>query len=103
MAQDRSRTGKTRVVFRRGSPLLKCMILAVLVLSLVALLTIRASIQDAQAHKEALRAQAAELEQQNQQLTQTIEQIDTVEGIKEVATSQLGLVDPDTEFFTPSN
>lgn len=92
---------RIRLVYRRSSTLLKCVVLTAIVLSTIAMLTLRTSIQQEQEKTEALRAQAAGLEQQNSQLQQDINQLGTVQSIKNIASEKLGLVDPDTIFFTP--
>lgn len=92
---------RIRLVYRRSSTLLKCAVLAVIVLSTVALLTIHFAIGQARQNGDALRAQAARLEQQNQQLTEAIAEAGTVQSIKRIAMEELGLVDPDSEFFDP--
>ena len=103
MSEKKGFFSKYRIVFRRSSPLLKCMVLVVIVLSIVARLTIRSAILDQQAQREALRAQAAALEAENDRLEQDIAQLGTLESIINIAIQQLGLVDPNTEFYTPSN
>lgn len=92
---------RIRLVYRRSSTLLKCVVLAAILLSTAALITIRTSILQTQARTEELRAQAAILEQENSRLTKSIAELGTIESIKSIATAQLGLVDPGTEFFTP--
>ena len=94
---------KYRLSIRRGSPLLKCMILVALLLSTVTLLTIRAAVLKLHAEESALRTQAAELEADNHRKEQLLSQIGTIEGIVRYAIQELDLVDPDTQFFTPSN
>ena len=74
-----------------------------ILLSIVALLVIRSALLDEQAEKEALRAQAAALEAENSRLEQDISMLGSIESIMQIATQQLGLVDPNTEFYTPSN
>lgn len=92
---------RIRLVYRRSSPLLKCVVLAAIVLSTAALLTLHFSIRQTHQQTDALRSQAAQLEQENQQLQQNIAQIGTVQSIKRIATEELDLVDPDAEFFHP--
>ena len=94
-------SSRIRLVYRRSSPLMKCVVLATIVLSTAALLTLRMAIGDTRAQTDDLRQQAAVLEQQNQTLQQDIAELDTVQGIKHIATEVLGLVEPDTVFFTP--
>lgn len=102
MSEKQGFFSKYRLVLRRSSPLLKCMVLVVILLSIVALLSIRNAILDEQAEREALRAQAAALESENSRLDHAISQLGTIESIMQIATQQLGLVDPNTEFYTPS-
>lgn len=92
-----------RLVYRRSSALLKCVILATIVLSVAALIILRVSIQTAQDQQAALQEQAAQLEQNNKILTQNIAELGTVESVKRIATLQLGLVDPNSQFFVPSD
>ena len=92
-----------RVVYRRSSILVKSVVLATLVLSILALVILRISIQSNQGQQADLQQQAALLEQENRALTKQIAELGTVESVKRIATLQLGLVDPDSQFFTPSN
>ncbi len=99
MANSKSILSRFRLVYRHSSPLLKCVVLAAIVLSTVALLTLRSSILDTRDKTEELRDQAAQLQQQNQQLQKSIAELGTVQSIKRIAKEELGLVDPDTTFF----
>ena len=92
-----------RVVYRRSSILVKSVVLATLVLSILALVILRISIQSNQGQQADLQLQAALLEQENRALTKQIAELGTVESVKRIATLQLGLVDPNSQFFTPSN
>ena len=90
-----------RLVYRRSSTLLKCVVLAAIILSTAALIILRLSIQTAQGQQADLQEQAAHLELENRILTQQIAELGTVESVKRIATLQLGLVDPDSQFFVP--
>lgn len=92
-----------RLIYRRSSSLVKCAVLAAIVLSTVALIALRISIQSEQGQQEQLQLQQAQLQQENLELTRSIAELGTVESVKRIATLQLGLVDPDSQFFTPSN
>ena len=92
-----------RVVYRRSSILVKSVVLATLVLSILALVILRISIQSNQGQQADLQQQAALLEQENRALTKQIAELGTVESVKRIATLQLGYVDPNSQFFTPSN
>jgi len=91
-----------RLVYRRSSPLMKCVVLAMLVLCIAALLILRASLQSVKQTQADLQRQAAELAEENRAITQSIAELGTVESVKRIAELELGLVDPDSQFFTPS-
>lgn len=91
-----------RLIYRRTSPLIKCAVLVAIVLSTVALITIRIHLQSQKRQQEQLQLQAAQLELENAQLTKDIAALGTVESVKRIATLELGLVDPNSQFFTPN-
>lgn len=88
-----------RFVYRHSPLVLKCVVLATIILSVAALTVIRLGITQANQEDDALRAQAAQLERENERLEEKIQQKDTVEGIKTAAKEELGMVDADTVFF----
>ena len=101
MANRKNPFRRIRLVYRRSSTLLKCAVLAVIVLSTVALLAIHFTIGQTKQDTEALRQEAARLEMENRQLTEYIAEVGTVQSIKRIAMEQLGLADPNSEFFKP--
>ena len=90
-----------RLVCRRSSPLVKCVVLATIVLSTVALITLRSAIMDVQAKNQALKTQAAKLEEENRALEEDIQQVGSQDSVEKIAQEELGLVDPDSVFFVP--
>ena len=92
---------RIRLVYRRSSTLLKCVVLAAIVLATAALLTIHFYIGQNEQELQQLRTQAARLEQENQDLTEQMGQIGTVQSIRRIATEELGLVEPDAKIFHP--
>lgn len=92
---------RIRLVYQRSSILVKCIVLAAIIVSTVALLTLRIAIIQENAREEELRKQAAALEQENDKLNEDIEKVDTIEGMKDIAENELGLVDPNTIIFIP--
>ena len=92
---------KIRVKFRKASLPLKIVVLAMVVLSMAALLLVWLYKQDAQKEYDKLRDQAITLEQENNRLQQAIDKLGTVQGIAQIAREQLGLVDPDTVIIEP--
>ena len=101
MAKRKNLLGRIRLVYGRTSPLLKCVVLATIVLSTAALLILRSSIRELKQNTDRLRAEAAQLEQQNQKLEKSIAELGTIQSIKRIAGEELGLVDPDSVFFEP--
>ncbi len=103
MGAKRNPFSHIRVVYRRSSTLLKCAVLATIVLSVAALIIIRVSIQNTQAVQNQLQSQINQLSQDNQRLTKQIAELGTVESIQRIATQELGLVNPNGQFFAPNN
>lgn len=101
MAVRRNPFSRIRLVYRRSSTLLKCVVLTAIVVSTICLLALRGALLEVQEKTDALRNEAAELEQKNKRLEQYVTGLGTVEGIKNIAFDQLGLVDPDTVIFLP--
>ncbi|MBR5022043.1 MAG: septum formation initiator family protein [Oscillospiraceae bacterium] len=90
-----------RIVFRRTSPLMKCVVLTAIVACTVALIALRINIQQNRQRRADLGQQAIQLVQENKALTQNIAKLGTEESIRRIAETELGLVDPDTQLFTP--
>ena len=92
---------RIRLVYRRSSTLLKCVVLAAIVLSMAALLALRASIQTQKQEQEDLRHQAAILEEENRELEDRIDKLGSVQSVEQIAQDELDLVDPDTVILDP--
>ena len=99
MAKLRKFLSRIRLVYRRSSILTKCVVLAAILLSTVTVITLGAVRRETIAQTEALRQEAAYLEQENQKLRDSISILGTVESVKQIARDILGLVDPDTVIF----
>lgn len=88
-----------RLVYQRSSPLLKCVVLTAIVVCTFCLLFLRSEILKTQAETDSARHQAADLEQENNKLKKHISELGTVQGVKYIAQTELGLVDPDDIFY----
>jgi len=97
----RNPLGRIRLVYRRSSTLVKCVVLAALILCTLALLVLRNAILDTKGQLKDARDKAAALEQENRRLEQSISQLGTVQSVTDLAGKLLGLVDPDTVIFLP--
>ena len=87
---------RIRLVYRRSSTLLKCVVLTTIVLCTIAIITITAATKHEQRKKEAARQQGVLEQQKNDELKEDIANLGTVESIRKIAFEILGLVDPDT-------
>ena len=103
MANRKNTFSRFRLVYRRSSTLLKCVVLATLVLCTAVLVSLSVSLHKTRQQTQNLRDQAIGLQEENQQLQQDIDQADTVDGVKKIAQEELELVDPEAEFFRPES
>lgn len=92
---------RIRLVYRRSSRFIKCLVIAALVVGTVTLLALSVGIAVSRANTETMRQEAADLEQQNASLTEYIKNFGSVQSIQDLAKKFLGLVDPDTILFSP--
>ena len=92
---------RIRLVYSRSSTTLKCVVLAALALSTLALLVLRYALLETKGQLEDKRLEAAALEQSNRELSQAISQLGTVQSVEDLAGKLLGLVDPNTVIFEP--
>ena len=92
-------SNRFRIVFRRSPILLKCAVLVTIVLSVAALTVLRVGINQNHEQTNLLRAQAAQLEQENRKLDNMYQLRDTEAGIRTIAQETLGLVESDTVFY----
>ena len=77
----------------------KMAVLLVIIISTAALLITYVSISRLRDTNRKLEQQAIELEEDNKDLQNYVDHKDTDEGIKDVATGELGMVDPDTVIY----
>ena len=89
------------LILRPSSPVLKIIVIVLVVFSaaaFVALSWVKASIGS---ETEALRKEAALLEQDNRELTEMMEDPGSTKTVKEIARRELGLYDPNTVLVKP--
>ena len=92
---------RVKLVFRKSRPVTKVVALCAVVFSIVALLALQSAILASREQTAGLLSQAGKLEQENQELKDRIEGLDTEDGIRDIAQEDLGLVDPDTVIIVP--
>ena len=94
---------KIQLVKRRSGKLTIIVIVIAIVLSMGALTFLHLSINDMKNRTEDLRSKAAQLEAENAELLEDIDQVDSIQGIVEIAEEELGLVQPDAVFYQPES
>ena len=92
---------RIRLVYRRSPMLLKILVLVTILVSAAALLALRGAMLGYQQQKQALQAQALQLQQENAELTEHIAELGTEDSIRRIATEELGLINPGAQFFGP--
>ena len=97
MKKLRRLLSRIRLVYRRSPVLLKGLLLAMILTFTVAMVALRVSILSAEK-----QAQAAELEYENEILEQKIGQLDSVQGVIDIAKEELGMVDPNVAVIDPA-
>ena len=96
MVQFKNPFQNIKIVYRRSMPLTKVVVIAAIVLSMAALITLRWTLNDIQKQTQDMKAEAARLEQENAELEDKIDQLGSVQSAMDIAQEELGLVDPDT-------
>lgn len=92
-------TGNT-ARFRLDSHTLKICLIVLLTLCIIALFTLNFFIRAEQSRLEAARAQAAALEQANDDYHNRIDNLGTPEGVEQIAGDELGLGKPGSAQIT---
>lgn len=103
MSQLQNFISHVRLVFVRSSKLTRILILSAMTFSILALMVLHTAMGIGNNHLEALRHQAAQLEQENSQLEQDIDSLGSLDSIQQIAKDELGLVDPDTIILQPED
>lgn len=80
----------------RTDPLVKVVVATTILLCTVTLVSLRLNQWNAEEKLELLQQQAAQLEQENQELAERIDALGTADSIRQIAREELDLVDPDT-------
>jgi len=96
MAEKSLFSGRVRIVFRQSKPMVTVMVVIAIVFSLAAMGILGWSIYDMHRQTEKMRSEAAALEYENEELRRKAQQVDSVQGLLEIAEEELGLVDPNT-------
>lgn len=82
---------KFKIVFRRGRPLTKVVLIAMITLCTVALVAIGITVKQEQARLKAAKSNAFTEEQEKKELNEKIDQLGSDESIKDIAADELDM------------
>ena len=100
MANPKEYIHKIQFVRRRSGKGTIIAIIIAVVLSMSALTALHLSTNQLKKRTEDLRDKAANLAADNIELLEDMAQVDSIEGIVEIAEKELGLVQPDAVFYS---
>ena len=85
-----------QIVIRKSSPVTKIVASIAIVLSILALVALRWARNEYVAQTDAMRAEASQLQAENDRLQDKIDGYGSVTSAQELAQEELDMVDPDT-------
>lgn len=103
MAKKPSIFSRIRLVYKPSSMAAKAVMLVAITVTTAALLIMGGYIRDAQARTDKARDDAAGWEQANDDLNDKIDDLGSIDSIKDIARDELDMVDPDTVIITPKD
>ena len=95
------KTGKFKVRLHSAPVKLKAVLIVLIVLSMAALVALRWVHNGIQTETQRKTEQAAAMEGENADLQEKIDNIGSVQSIRQIAQDELGLADPDTILIHP--
>ena len=99
MAEKKIPLKNIKVEVRPAPPVLKIVVILLIVFSMAALIALRWVHAGIRNQTEEKRQEAAALEQENTELNEKISDLGSIQSVKDIAESELGLVSPDTVIF----
>ena len=102
MEEKKNPPVKRKVVVRPAPPLLKIAACLLILFSMAALLALRWVHNGIQAETQVLTDQAAAVQAENEDLSEKIGDLGSVQSVKDIAQEELDLVDPDTVVIHPN-
>ena len=101
MAEKNTPQKTVKVEVRPASNILKVILIALILFSIVALISLRWVHSGILAEIAGLKDEASGLEYANEVLEQKTEELGSIQSIQDIAKEELGLVDPDTILIDP--
>ncbi len=103
MAEKKNPLKHVRVEVRSTSPVLKIVVIVLILFSITALVALRWVHAGILEETEVLASEAAKIEHENQVLEEKIEELDSVQGVQDIAREELDLHDPDMVIIDPQS
>ena len=91
MKKRRNPFSRIRIVFRPGNPVVKIVLLAVVLLSIGAMIMINSAIKESRADQDRIKQQIADAQKDNDKYKDGIDNAGTQDGLKDYAENELGL------------
>ena len=92
-----------KIVVRPSTPMLKIIIVVFILFAMAALLALSWVRTGIQSRTEDLRAEAADLVYENQNLEDKVNDLGSVQSVQDIAEGELGYINPDTVLITPTS
>ena len=102
MEETKNPPVKKKIVVRPAPPALKIAACLLILFSMAALLALRWVHNGIREETRNLTDQAAAVQAENQDLTEKIDALGSVQSVKDIAQEELDLVDPDTVVIHPN-
>ncbi len=96
MEKEKLLFGRVKLVLHPSSRALKIAVIVLITFSMIAMVALSWVNQSIRSRTEDMRQEAAALEGENAELQDRIDNLGTLESIKQIALELLGLADPDT-------
>ena len=92
-----------RFIRRPSTPKLRLAVILLIVFSMAAVIALGMVCRNIQDGTQTILGEAAALEEENADLQDRIDNIDSAQVIQQIAEEELGLVDPDTVIINPDS
>ena len=101
MAKNNKPLRNVQIKIRRSKPITKIVVIVAIVLFTVSLLTLRWAQTNIERNTQEMKEEAGQRLEENRELEEKIDNADSVQGVMDIAKSELDYVEPDATFFEP--
>lgn len=101
MAESKRKKRKVQIVLFHGNRRVQTALLAVIVLTAIALASLTLVERQMERKTEDYRAQSAQVQYENEVLSRNIQELGTAKSVERIAQEELGMVNADTVLIEP--